>query len=165
MNRVHKAGAKFDPEKNKWFNQHYLKLQSDASLAEKFLPILLEKGIVTDKAFVTKVVASVKERATFVTDLYDLSDFFFVAPTSYDEKAAKNWKEETPHLMQELISVLENIGDFTSVNIETIVKDWMTKNEIGMGKVMQPFRLSLVGALERPSPFRYRGNDRKRGNH
>lgn len=153
LNRVHKAGAKFDPEKNKWFNQHYLKLQSDASLAEKFLPILAEKGIVTDKAFVTKVVASVKERATFVPDLYELSDFFFVAPATYDEKAAKNWKEETPHLMQQLISVLENIGDFTSVNIETIVKDWMTKNEIGMGKVMQPFRLSLVGALKGPHLF------------
>ncbi|UOK43129.1 MULTISPECIES: glutamate--tRNA ligase [Flavobacterium] len=153
LNRVHKAGAKFDPEKNKWFNQHYLKLQSDASLAEKFMPILTEKGIETDIDYVTKVVASVKERATFVTDLYELSDFFFVAPTTYDEKAAKNWKEETPHLMQELISVLENIGDFTSVNIETIVKDWMTKNEIGMGKVMQPFRLSLVGALKGPHLF------------
>ncbi|ESU22038.1 gltX protein [Flavobacterium cauense R2A-7] len=153
LNRVHKAGAKFDPEKNKWFNQHYLKLQSDVSLAEKFLPILTEKGIATNIDFVTKVVASVKERATFVTDLYELSDFFFVAPTSYDEKASKNWKEETPHLMQELISVLENIGDFTSVNIETIVKDWMTKNEIGMGKVMQPFRLSLVGALKGPHLF------------
>ena len=55
--------------------------------------------------------------------------------------------------MQQLISVLENIGDFTSVNIETIVKDWMTKNEIGMGKVMQPFRLSLVGALKGPHLF------------
>ncbi|CAM3706395.1 glutamyl-tRNA synthetase [Flavobacterium saliperosum S13] len=153
LNRVHKAGAKFDPEKNKWFNQHYLKLQSDASLAEAFMPILAEKGITTDLDFVTKVVASVKERATFVSDLYELSDFFFVAPTAYDEKAAKNWKEETPHLMQELISVLENIGDFTSVNIETIVKDWMTKNEIGMGKVMQPFRLSLVGALKGPHLF------------
>ncbi|HSD14175.1 MAG TPA: glutamate--tRNA ligase [Flavobacterium sp.] len=153
LNRVHKAGAKFDPEKNKWFNQHYLKLQSDASLAEKFIPILTEKGIETNSDYVTKVVASVKERATFVTDLYELSDFFFVAPTAYDEKAAKNWKEETPHLMQELISVLENIGDFTSMNIETIVKDWMTKNEIGMGKVMQPFRLSLVGALKGPHLF------------
>ncbi|ESU30040.1 gltX protein [Flavobacterium limnosediminis JC2902] len=153
LNRVHKAGAKFDPEKNKWFNQHYLKLQSDASLAEAFMPILSEKGIVTDMEYVTKVVALVKERATFVTDLYELSDFFFVAPTAYDEKASKNWKEETPGLMQELISVLENIGDFTSVNIETIVKDWMTKNEIGMGKVMQPFRLSLVGALKGPHLF------------
>jgi len=82
-----------------------------------------------------------------------LSDYFFVAPTSYDEKAAKSWKEETPNLMQQLISVLENIVDFTSMNIETIVKDWMTKNEIGMGKVMQPFRLSLVGALKGPHLF------------
>ncbi|WP_313805839.1 glutamate--tRNA ligase [Flavobacterium sp.] len=153
LNRVHKAGAKFDPEKNKWFNQHYLKLQSDVSLAEKFLPMLQKQGITTDMTYVTKVVASVKERATFVTDFYELSDFFFVAPTSYDEKAAKNWKEETPGLMQQLISVVENIDDFTSVNIETIVKDWMTKNEIGMGKVMQPFRLSLVGALKGPHLF------------
>ncbi|MGX7667893.1 glutamate--tRNA ligase [Flavobacterium pedocola] len=153
LNRVHKAGAKFDPDKNKWFNQQYLKLQSDASLAEKFLPMLAEKGITADKDYVTKVVASVKKGATFVTDLYELSDFFFVAPVSYDEKAAKNWKEETPGLMQQLISVVENIGDFTSVNIETIVKDWMTKNEIGMGKVMQPFRLSLVGELKGPHLF------------
>ena len=83
-----------------------------------------------------KIVSLIKERANFVSEFWDLSDFFFVAPTSYDEKARKNWKEETPALMQELISVISEIQDFTSVNIETIIKDWMTKNEIGMGKVM-----------------------------
>ncbi|THF47674.1 glutamate--tRNA ligase [Flavobacterium supellecticarium] len=153
LGRVHKAGAKFDPEKNKWFNHHYLVQQSDASLALAFDGILKEKGINKDIAYVEKVVGLVKERATFVTDLYDLSDFFFVAPATYDEKAAKNWKEDTGSIMQELVSVVENIGDFTSVNIETIVKDWMAKNEIGMGKVMQPFRLSLVGALKGPHLF------------
>ena len=152
LNRVHKAGAKFDPEKNKWFNHHYLQQQSNESLAEAFAPTLAEKGISTSLD-VTKVVSLIKERANFVSEFWDLADYFFVAPTAYDEKAAKNWKEETPHLMQQLISVLENIGDFTSVNIETIVKDWMTKNEIGMGKVMQPFRLSLVGALKGPHLF------------
>lgn len=152
LNRVHKAGAKFDPEKNKWFNHHYLQQQSDASLAEAFAPTLNEKGIST-ALDVTKVVSLIKERANFVSEFWDLADYFFVAPTAYDEKAAKNWKEDTPNLMQQLISVLENIGDFTSVNIETIVKDWMTKNEIGMGKVMQPFRLSLVGALKGPHLF------------
>ncbi len=152
LNRVHKAGAKFDPEKNKWFNHHYLQQQSNESLAEAFAPTLAEKGIST-ALDVTKVVSLIKERADFVTDFWDLADYFFVAPTTYDEKASKNWKEDTPHLMQQLISVLENIGDFTSVNIETIVKDWMTKNEIGMGKVMQPFRLSLVGALKGPHLF------------
>ena len=101
----------------------------------------------------TKIVSLIKERVHFVFEFWDLSDFFFLAPTSYDEKASKNWKEETPALMQELASVLENVMDFTSVNIETTVKDWMTKNEIGMGKVMQPFRLSLVGALKGPHLF------------
>ncbi len=152
LNRVHKAGAKFDPEKNKWFNHHYLQEQSDESLTKAFAPILVEKGIATSLD-VLKIVSLIKERANFVSEFWELSDYFFVAPTSYDEKASKNWKEETPNLMQQLISVLENIGDFNSINIETIVKDWMNKNEIGMGKVMQPFRLSLVGALKGPHLF------------
>jgi len=156
LNRVHKAGAKFDPEKNKWFNHQYLIQQNDADLAKTFASYLLKKGIDSSVVVMTKlekIVSLIKERAHFVSEFWDLSDFFFIAPTSYDEKAAKNWKDETPALMQELISILENIGDFTSLNIETIVKDWMTKNEIGMGKVMQPFRLSLVGALKGPHLF------------
>ncbi|MFH6934113.1 glutamate--tRNA ligase [Flavobacterium sp. FlaQc-30] len=153
LNRVHKAGAKFDPEKNKWFNHQYLIKQNDADLAKSFSPILEEKGFSTPLEVTTHIVSLIKERANFVSDFWDLTDFFFQAPTSYDEKASKNWKEETPALMQELISVLENIEDFSSVNIETIVKDWLTKNEIGMGKVMQPFRLSLVGALKGPHLF------------
>jgi glutamyl-tRNA synthetase len=157
LNRVHKAGAKFDPEKNKWFNHQYLQKQSDESLAKNFKKELEKNSTstalsVTDDKLI-KIVSLIKERANFVSEFWEMSDFFFVAPTSYDEKAAKNWKEETPNLMQQLISVLENISDFTSINIETIVKDWMTKNEIGMGKVMQPFRLSLVGALKGPHLF------------
>ncbi len=153
LNRIHKAGAKFDPEKNKWFNHQYLVKKEDSTLAELFLPILASKGIVTNLDYTTKVVALVKERAHFVNELWDLSDYFFIAPTSYDEKATKNWKEETPELMKQLIVVLNGIEDFTSLNIETIVKDWMTQNEIGMGKVMQPFRLSLVGKMMGPHLF------------
>ena len=153
LNRVHKSGAKFDPEKNKWFNHQYLVKRDDADLAKSFAPIVAEKGITVSENVLTKIVSLIKERADFVSEFWELSDFFFVAPTAYDEKASKNWKEETPALMQELISVVEEITDFTSMNIETIVKDWMTKNEIGMGKVMQPFRLSLVGALKGPHLF------------
>ena len=153
LNRVHKSGAKFDPEKNKWFNHQYLIKQEDATLAKAYAPILAEKGLNVCEDEVTKVVSLIKERAHFVSEFWEMSDFFFVAPSAYDEKASKNWKAETPTLMQELISVVEEITDFTSMNIETIVKDWMTKNEIGMGKVMQPFRLSLVGALKGPHLF------------
>jgi glutamyl-tRNA synthetase len=153
LNRVHKAGAKFDPEKNKWFNHQYLIKQNDADLAKAFTPILKEKELTVDPITVTKIVSLIKERASFVSEFWELSEFFFVPPISYDEKATKNWKTDTPALMEELISVLKEISDFTSVHIETTVKDWMTKNEIGMGKIMQPFRLSLVGALKGPHLF------------
>ena len=153
LNRVHKAGAKFDPEKNKWFNHNYLQMQSDESLAKSFAPIVASNGIAATEAHLTKVVSLIKERANFVSEFWDLSDFFFVAPTVYDEKASKNWKEETPELMKQLIVVLNTIEDFATETIETIVKDWMTANEIGMGKIMQPFRLSLVGALKGPHLF------------
>ena len=153
LNRVHKAGAKFDPEKNKWFNHQYLQKQSEDELAKIFSSILNEKGISVENNKLIKIVSSIKERANFVSDFWELADYFFVAPTSYDEKAAKNWKEETPALMKQVIAVLESIEDFTSLNIETILKDWMTTNEIGMGKVMQPLRLSLVGALKGPHLF------------
>jgi nondiscriminating glutamyl-tRNA synthetase len=153
LNRVHKAGAKFDPEKNKWFNHQYLQKQSDEELAKAFAPILYEKGITVENEKLVKIVSLIKERANFVSEFWELNDYLLIAPTSHDEKAAKNWKEETPSLMQQVSEVLNSIDDFTSVNIETIVKDWMTKNEIGMGKVMQPLRLSLVGALKGPHLF------------
>jgi len=153
LNRVHKAGAKFDPEKNKWFNHHYLMQQTDVNLAKAFAPILKEKGIAFEENKLITIISLIKERAHFVSEFWELSDYFFEAPSSYDEKATKNWKEETPALMQNLISVLEGIEDFKAANIETIVKEWMTANEIGMGKVMQPFRLSLVGALKGPHLF------------
>jgi glutamyl-tRNA synthetase len=155
LNRVHKAGAKFDPEKNKWFNHQYLQKQNDESLAEIFEKDVVNKLGKCDFSFVeiTKITSLIKVRANFVSEFWELSNFFFEAPTSFDEKAAKNWNSTTPELMEKLIVVLENIEDFTSATIESIVKDWMTATEIGMGKLMQPFRLSLVGALKGPHLF------------
>jgi glutamyl-tRNA synthetase len=153
LNRVHKAGAKFDPEKNKWFNHHYLQMQSDSDLAKSYAPILESRGISISEERLTKLVSLVKERANFVSEFWSLSDYFFEAPTSYDEKATKNWKEDTSDLMKQLIVILEGIDVFSSDKIETIVKAWTTENEIGMGKIMQPFRLSLVGALKGPHLF------------
>ncbi len=150
LGRVHKAGAKFDPEKNKWFNHQYLMRKDNADLARAFLPAVESRHLerTFSLAEIAHIVGLVKDRAHFVSELWELSDYFFVAPTAYDEKAAKNWKEETPALMSQLIEVVANIDDFHSTNIETTVKDWMAQNEIGMGKVMQPLRLSLVGALK-----------------
>ena len=107
-----------------------------------------------DHAYITKVVSLIKERATFVADLWDLGDFFFVAPVDYDPKAVKkNWKADTKTLMEELCDLLQKIDDFSSENIESSIKSWITSKEIGFGKVMQPLRLSLVGALKGPHLF------------
>ncbi len=114
---------------------------------------LLEKGINRPIETVTEILRLVKERATFASELWDLSEFFFEAPTSYEEKATKNWKEDTSELMEKLIEVLKNTLDFSTENVENTVKAWMTENEIGMGKIMQPLRLSLVGSLKGPHLF------------
>jgi len=154
IKKIVKSGAKFDVEKTKWFQHQYLIKKDDKDLANLFLPVLEDKGLSFNSDYVTKAVSLIKERATFVTDLWELGDYLFVTPTSYDDKAAKkNWKEDTPELMQELISLLLPIEDFSSQNIESIVKEWITAKEIGFGKVMQPFRLSLVGAMKGPHLF------------
>jgi glutamyl-tRNA synthetase len=150
LKRVHKAGARFDFEKATSINHQYLQQVSNQSLVHDFKNTLIEKNVnhsYTDNQL-EKIIGLVKERANFANDFWDLTDYFFINPTSYDEKAKKNWKEETPDLMKKVIEVLNSIDDFSSQNIENIVKNWMTANDIGMGKVMQPLRLSLVGALK-----------------
>lgn len=154
LDRVSKSGAKFSPDKTKWFNQQYMIKKSDTELAKIFLHILSEKGLITNLKYTKKVVSLIKERATFVTDFWDLGSFFFETPSEYDAKSSKkNWKDDTSPLMKELIAVLDEIKDFSSQNVETVVKEWITNKEIGFGKVMQPFRLSLVGAMKGPHLF------------
>jgi glutamyl-tRNA synthetase len=155
LKRVNKAGAKFDPEKAKWFNQQYFVNQNNEEIATAFESIVNSKsaGYFT-KEYITKVVGLVKERAVFVNDLWDLSNFFFESPSEYDAKAFKKAiKDDTPNLMNELVLLLESIEDFSSDNLQTEVKAWITAKEIGFGKIMQPLRLSLVGAMKGPDVF------------
>ena len=154
LERVSKSGAKFSPEKTNWFNQQYLQQKSTREVAALFNPILDEKGISSEGTYIETVIELVKERAVFVKDLWDLSDYFFANPTEFDAKASKKqWKETTSPLMQEVLIILSSIEDFSSENVETILKEWITSKEIGFGKVMQPLRLSLVGALKGPHLF------------
>lgn len=156
IDRVIKAGSRFDPEKAKWFNQQYLRMKSNEDLAELFLPILEEKRKSHDISYVAKVCGLVKERATFVHELWDHAWFFFQAPEKYDQKAVKkSWKEDTPGIMKELKQVLSDIKitEFTTENTEKKVKQWINDQELGMGEVMNPFRLCIVGALKGPHLF------------
>ncbi len=153
LNRVNKAGARFDPDKTKWFNHHYMQEQYNDDLAVTFKQIQPELAEI-DVNYVELVVALIKERATFVTDFWALSHFFFQTPTDLDEKAVKKaWKDDSPELMTQVVSVIESVEDFTVENLQTELKGWITKNDIGFGKVMMPLRLALVGALQGPDVF------------
>jgi glutamyl-tRNA synthetase len=153
LERVNKSGARFDPEKIKWFNHHYMQEQSSEKLAAMYKSSRSELSDI-DNGYIALVVDLIKERATFVSDFWELSSFFFVAPSEYDEKASKKAiKDDTKGLMQELVSVIESADDSSKDAIQDAVKGWITSNEIGFGKVMMPLRLALVGALQGPDVF------------
>lgn len=154
LERVGKSGSRFDVEKARWFNHHYLIQHSNSELAALFATILKEKDIRADEKYIVRVVGLVKERANFVSELWDQSFFFFNAPDQYDETVVKKkWKDTTPALMTELIEVLEQIEEFTSETCESKVKNWIAENEYGMGAVMTAFRLCVVGELKGPHMF------------
>jgi glutamyl-tRNA synthetase len=170
LERVHKAGARFDPDKITWYNHHYMQEQDNHQLAEIFSKVIANKmkqsdvlsEVTTSQAprndidinYIVMVIGLIKERATFIKDFWNLSHFFFEAPKVYDEKASKKaFKEGTKELMAELVSVINSVENFSVENLQTQIKSWITNKEIGFGKVMMPLRLALVGALKGPEVF------------
>ncbi|QNS40374.1 glutamate--tRNA ligase [Chryseobacterium manosquense] len=151
LHKVHKAGARFNKEKAEWFNHEYLKSKSD----EEVLSLLkVAEGINLDGSSdekLLKVIALMKDRATFAKDIYNEGKFFFEAPNSYDEKAVKKaWNEETPAILNDFSKKLLNLTDFQAVAIKQSIHDLAEEKGLGMGKVMMPLRLSLVGELKGP---------------
>ena len=148
LKNVNKAGARFDPNKTKWFNQQYMQKAENKNLARAFISATPEIAAM-DLGYVELVIAHIKERATFPSEFWGLSHYFFKAPENYAEAALKKaWKEHSKELMQQLISVLETDNDSTVEALQATVKGWIKENEIGFGKVMMPLRVALVGALE-----------------
>ena len=154
LNKCSKAGAKFDYVKGTWFNHEYILRKSDAEIAPQFDAILRENGINEPIERVTQVVGLMKNRVNFVSELWPLCKFFFVAPDSYDEKTVKKrWKEDSPETMEALAKVLEGLTDFSLENQETTVMKWIEDNGLHTGNVMNAFRLTLVGAGVGPHMF------------
>jgi len=157
LKRVNKSGARFDPEKTKWYNQHYLQGKSNTELVGSFKEILkinLDVDCSQPDNWIEKVISLIKERAVFVSDFWELSDYFFVSPASYSEKAVrKQWNEDTPDILNQLVSVLEAIEDFSTQNVENLIKEWITEKELSFGKVMPPLRLVVVGDMKGPHIF------------
>ena len=148
LKNVNKGGARFDPDKTKWFNHQYMQKQSAEILSKIFIDTTPELKAI-DPDYVALVVDLIKERATFPSEFWGLSHYFFKAPEAFAEAALKKaWKEHSKDLMSQLIGVLETADDSSVDGIQTTVKGWITKNESGFGKIMMPLRVALVGALE-----------------
>jgi len=154
LERVGKAGAKFDFDKTRWFNQQYLRSKSKEELAQDLQIILKENGVEAEDNFVETVCEQLKERATFVKDMWEEGKYYFAAPTSYDEKTIrKKWKEDTPKYVSELKDKLSVLSNFSSENIEVEFKKYLEENELGMGRLLPAFRVCLTGLAMGPSLF------------
>ncbi|MDD5975892.1 MAG: glutamate--tRNA ligase [Bacteroidales bacterium] len=155
LDKCSKSGAKFDFEKGKWFNHQYIQMTDNKILAEVFNKDIIANGINTPIEKVEQVVSYMKSRVNFINELWPLCSFFWIAPTEYDAKATqKRWKPETPKMMRELREILIEWNDFDNPETtEEYVKQWCEKQEYGLGNVMNPFRLMLVGELKGPHMF------------
>ena len=154
ITKCSKSGAKFDYQKGIWFNHEYILRKSDEEIARLFAPIVANNGVEETFERVQLVVSMMKDRVSFVKELWPLCSFFFIAPTEYDEKTVKKrWKEYSTQQMTELCEVLENIEDFSIEGQEAIVEKWIADKGYKMGDIMNAFRVALVGIGKGPGMF------------
>ena len=174
LDKVQKAGAKFNPDKAKWYNREYLRLKSDEELAGLLIPILEEHGVnvvecpkcaltagavfnsaggdlqnhIFTKDYVRSVVSFTKERATFAKDFWDIAHYLFIAPEEYIQKDAdKFWKPENVEMVLKVSDFIKEYdGAWTPVAVGTAIEEFIKGNEWPMGKVMNALRLSLAGS-------------------
>ena len=154
LTKCSKAGAKFDYVKGQWFNHEYILNSDDEKLAPTFADILRDNGIEAPMESVVRVVGLMKGRVNFVKELWPLCSFFFVAPTTYDEKTAKKrWKDFSARQMSELAALLEALSDFSMAAQEEAVNAWLAENDYTLGDVMTAWRLTLVGEGKGPHMY------------
>lgn len=154
IGKCSKSGARFDYQKGVWFNHEYILRKSDDEIARDFAAIVAGNGVEETFERVKEVVHMMKDRVNFVKELWPLCSFFFIAPTSYDEKTVKKrWKPYSTRQMTELVEVLKDIDDFSVEGQEPIVEQWIADKGYKMGDIMNAFRLTLVGVGKGPGMF------------
>lgn len=155
LERVVKSGSRFDPEKAKWFNKHYFQLKTVEELSDLFKPVLKEKGISASEDKIMKVVAEVKERCQFVSEIWEQGSFFFNIPETYDAKTIeKRWLPETPAQLTAICEVFETVKDWDQAAIKEAFSTFMNEKGWNFGAIMNPLRLCLVGGNVGPDLFK-----------
>jgi glutamyl-tRNA synthetase len=154
IEKINKSGAKFDPEKAKWFNRQYLQMMPDEQLAPVFAAQLAEKNIHESAERILKVVSLVKERINFTKDMWEQSSFLYEKPQQYDEQIVKKrWKEDTPAHLQAITDILAAEKPFDKQHAHDRVMTYIQDNALNMGQIMNCLRLALVGAAKGPDLF------------
>lgn len=154
LERVGKSGSRFDPEKARWFNHHYLQTRSERELAAEFSRLLEDKGIIISPGKLEQIVHLVKDRVSFVNEFWDQSFFFFERPEQYDSEVIhKRWNEKTPAALQDIINMFEATHDFQAPVLETNTKEFISAKGLNMGQIMNVLRLCLVGESKGPGLF------------
>jgi len=154
LEKINKSGSRFDPVKARWFNHVYLQKRSTNQIALEFSEILKARGYYCNIKKLEILVDLVRERISFVKEMWDETSFFFEAPTIYDDKAVnKWWKEDSPKLLNEIADILNGISDFSKEFIEHTIRDWIARKGYDNGLVMHSLRIVLVGELKGPGIF------------
>lgn len=154
LDRVGKSGARFNPDKAKWFNAQYIRLKPDDELGALLLAMLQANGISTTPQRASRAVSLIKERATFPADLLELTSYMFVAPKGYDEKSvSKFWKQGNVALLKEAAVIIKSFDELIAESAEKIIHQWVTDNQHPMGQIMNTLRIAIIGASQGPSIF------------
>lgn len=155
IERIHKAGAKFDFEKAKWFNAEWIKNSEISRLKPPIAMLLKEKGVVAnDEKHLEKVITLVKDRLTFLTDFWDQASFFFRIPEEYDLNAVKpKWNDQKSNFFKLIIEAFQQLPTWNSTDLELLFKSQAESQAIKVGELMLPLRIMLVGGKFGPQVF------------
>ena len=153
LNRVVKSGARFNPDKAKWFQEQHLRNAGSAAHVETLFALAEAQGVNWTAEQCHAVLDMMLERVAFLPDIMD-TGWLFEAPTEFNAKLVrKKWKEETAGYLHDLATVLDGVDDFTSEHVETAFKGFLEARELGFGQVLLPFRIVLTGEGGGPSMF------------
>ncbi|WP_103904965.1 glutamate--tRNA ligase [Sphingobacterium lactis] len=158
VDRISKAGAKFDFEKAKWFNQEWIKRAPESELLPQVAAVLESHGIQVeqqDENFVGIVLDLVKERLTYIEDFWEQSSFFFQKPTTYDVDAVKpKWNADKTSFFTKVSDVFAQQQTWDAATLEPLFKNLIAESGMKMGELMMPFRIMLVGGKFGPDVFK-----------
>jgi len=153
LDRVVKSGARFNPDKAKWFQEQHLRNAGSAAHVEELFALAEAQGVNWTAEQCHAVLDMMLERVAFLPDIMD-TGWLFEAPSEFKAKLVrKKWKEETAGYLHDLATVLDGVDDFTSERVETAFKGFLEARELGFGQVLLPFRIALTGEGGGPSMF------------